>query len=97
MTKFKKQYRIMVDSSLNKLETRVYFEINHEGWIPLGGAFTSGGGWYQTMWLPEPFWKDKPEVLNENIAGDKFDANWEKKPTRLVEREEEEPEIFRDD
>jgi len=80
MAEFKKQYKIMMDLSINKLESKVYFEINHEGWVPLGGAFTSGGGWYQTLWLPEPYWKDE-----------------QPKPRVLVEREEEEPEIFRDD
>ena len=73
MAEFKKQYKVLFNESLNKLESLVYFEINHERWVPVGGAFfvmtdTARGrsGWYQTLWLPEPRWKDEPEILVED-------------------------------
>ena len=43
-----------------KLEQMVYFEINHEGWEPLGGVQVIPKGsellWVQTLWLPKPYW-----------------------------------------
>ena len=75
MAKFKKQYKVMVDESLNKLEAKVYFEINHEGWVPLGAAFyvmqgAPAPGWYQTLWMPEPFWNEELLFENRNPIGD---------------------------
>ncbi len=71
MAEFKKQYKLVMHESLVKLEALVYFEINHEKWIPLGGAFfVEAPGWdarwYQTLWLPEPYWKEEKELLVED-------------------------------
>jgi hypothetical protein len=102
MAEFKKQYKVLRNESLNKLEAQVYFEINHEGWVPLGGADfaseTHSFGketkqveyWFQTLWLPEPYWKEELEILAEE------DTLLGSKPERL-RPEEEEPEIYRDD
>ena len=112
MAKFKKQYKILINKSRTKLESLVYFEINHEGWELAGGpffvsethAFDASSplsikqveNWCQGLVLNEPFWKTEPVVLNEEILGTNFDASPER-PKGPIEREEEEPEIFRDD
>jgi len=72
MSKFKKQYKIMTNHDREKLELKVYFEINHEGWIPLGGAIfigpilfkeeDYGSYWAQTLWLPEEYWPEEKKA-----------------------------------
>ena len=71
MSKFKKQYKIMTNQNREKLELKVYFEINHEGWVPLGGAvfvkeaYNDGYNssfWAQTLWLPEEYWPEEKKA-----------------------------------
>ena len=77
MSKFKKQYKIMTNSNREKLELKVYFEINHEGWVPLGGAIfieeDCGPYWAQTLWLPEAYWPEEKKADMEPSPGLKDD------------------------
>jgi len=68
--KHEKQYKILSHTNRGKLEKLVYFEINHEGWEPLGGVQVVSQGseflWVQTLWLPKPYWPEITESTEEN-------------------------------